>query len=366
MAGLPTDRATAVRPGEELDVTALEAFFATVAPELAGPVEIGQFPHGYSHLTYRVRVAGRDLVLRRPPPGANVPSGHDVGREYRILSALDGLYDKAPKPLVACADPSVLGGPFYLMERVEGVVLRGCMASDEVPSEELMAAIADSLVRTLVELHGLDATRPGLCELGRPQGYVRRQIEGWTERWRAARTDEVAAMEKVARWLLDSMPDHEDAGGRRAALVHNDFKYDNLVLDAADPARVRAVLDWEMATVGDPLMDLGTMLGYWIDADDPEELHKLALSPTTLPGNPERAEVAQRYTELGGTGLDGLVFYYVYGVFKLAVIIQQIYARYLRGHTRDPRFASLLDGVRGCGLTAARSIDLQRIDRLLG
>lgn len=362
MTSLPLDRPVAVRSGEEIDVEALAEYLGRALPELggeAGDLEVRQFPSGFSNLTYLVSVADLDLVLRRPPFGADIKSAHDMGREFRILSALAGSYRKVPRALLYCEESEVLGAPFYLMERVEGVVLRPRMPKAESPDPEIMAAIAGSLVSTLAELHAVDYQGAGLGDLGRPEGYVGRQIQGWSKRYDAARTDDIGSIEAVAGWLDGHMP---AAGG--AALIHNDFKYDNLVLDPADLSRVVAVLDWEMATLGDPLMDLGTSLGYWVDPDDPPQMRELKLSPTTLAGNLSRREVAERYAEVTGSPLDDLVFYYVYGLFKIAVIVQQIYARYLRGDTQDPRFASLIEGVRLCGLVARQAISKGRIDRL--
>lgn len=376
MTSSHVDRPAAVRRGEELDLERLSAYLHRELPVLAKlpgasgcrdsarsgeEIHVSQFPSGFSNLTYLVSIADLEFVLRRPPFGAKIKSAHDMGREFRILSALAGSYRKVPKTMIYCADPEVLGAPFYLMERVEGVVLRPRMAAAEEPDAGTMAAVADSMVDTLAELHAVDYERAGLADLGRPEGYVWRQVEGWAKRYAAAKTDEIAAMEATAAWLLANMP--VESG---VALIHNDFKYDNLVLDPDDLSRIVAVLDWEMATLGDPLMDLGTSLGYWVDPDDPPEMLELKLSPTTIPGNPSRLEVAERYAGATGRSLDHLVFYYVFGLFKIAVIVQQIYARFQRGDTQDPRFASLIDGVRLCALLASQAIAKGRIDRLFG
>ena len=353
------DEPTDVRAGEELDPKALVEYLGEQLPELRGPLKVEQFPRGFSNLTYLVRAGSRELVLRRPPVGAAVKSGHDMGREHRILSHLHSVYGKAPKALLYCDDPQVIGAPFYVMERVAGVILRPEMPPAMHPEPARMAAIADGFVDTLAELHAVDYQAAGLGELGRPEGYVRRQVDGWTARYAKARTDEIAEMAEVAAWLDAAAP--AESG---AALIHNDFKYDNLVLDPGDGTRVIAVLDWEMATLGDPLMDLGTSLGYWVDPDDPPELRRLALSPTLLPGNPTRAELVERYATASGREIADPVFYYVYGLFKIAVIVQQIYSRYRQGHTRDPRFAHLIEGVRACSRVAARAAELGRLDRL--
>jgi aminoglycoside phosphotransferase (APT) family kinase protein len=353
------DRPQAVREGEELDTARLAAFLVERLGELDGPLEVRQFPRGFSNLTYLLRAGSRELVLRRPPIGAAVKSGHDMGREHRILSRLSAVYGKAPAPLAFCDDPAVLGAPFYVMERVEGVILRPRMPAEMRPPPERMAAISGGFVETLAELHAVDFAAAGLGELGRPEGYVRRQVDGWAGRYEKARTDDVPEMTEVAAWLDARAP--AESG---AALIHNDFKYDNLVLDPDDGTRVIAVLDWEMATIGDPLMDLGTRLGYTVDHDDPPELRGLALSPTLLPGNPSRAELVARYEQASGRAVGEPVFYYVYGLFKIAVIVQQIYARYRAGHTRDPRFARLIDGVRACARVALAAATRGRLDRL--
>ncbi len=353
------DRPAPVRRGEELDAARLASYLGTVLPGLATPLEIEQFPAGFSNLTYLLRSGDRELVLRRPPYGTQVATAHDMGREHRILSGLVEVYPKVPRPLHYCSDPEVLGAPFYVMERVRGVILRPRPTDDRRPAPERMAAVAGALVDTLAGLHAVDYRAAGLEDLGRPEGYVRRQIEGWAQRYRAARTDELAEMERVAAWLAERAP--AESG---AALIHNDFKYDNLVLDPDDWSRVVAVLDWEMATVGDPLMDLGTTLGYWVEATDPPALRELALSPTTLPGNPGRAELVELYARRSGRQPGDVVFYYAYGLFKIAVIVQQIYARYKAGHTRDPRFAGLIEGVRTCARTADQAIRRRRLDRL--
>ncbi len=358
----PVDQARAVREGEALDTERLAAFIAERMPEAEGEVEVLQFPGGHSNLTYLVRAGGRELVLRRPPFGTKVKSAHDMGREYRILSRLADVYPKAPRARLYCDDPAVLGAPFYLMDRVEGVILRKQQAPAGVAlPPERMRALSEALVDGLAELHGVDFAACGLGDLGHPEGYVRRQVEGWTRRYAAARTDDLPEVERAAAWLLDHVPPE-----RGAALIHNDYKYDNLVLDPADLTRIVAVLDWEMATVGDPLMDLGTSLGYWVDPDDSPEMRMLPVGPTTLPGNLTRAEVVARYAEKSGDDVAGILFYYVFGLFKVAVIAQQIYARFKQGLTQDPRFQAMILGVTVLGKTADRAVEVGRIDRLWG
>lgn len=356
----PIDGTRPVREEEKLDTARLAAWIEEHLPGTAGEVRVSQFPGGHSNLTYLVEAGGRELVLRRPPFGAKIATAHDMSREYRILSRLADVYPKAPRARLFCDDESVVGAPFYLMDRVRGVILRKQTAPDGVElSPETMRAVSEALVDGLAELHSVDYAAAGLGELGHPEGYVRRQVEGWTKRYQAARTDDVPGVEQAARWLADHMPEERDA-----ALVHNDFKYDNLVLDPDDLSHIVAVLDWEMATIADPLMDLGTSLGYWVDPDDPDELRMLPVGPTTLPGNLTRAGVVERYASATGRDTSEILFYYVYGLFKIAVIAQQIYHRFKMGESHDPRFAAMIMGVAILGRTAARAIDAGRIDHL--
>ncbi len=356
-----TDQPGAVREDERLDLAPLAAWLARAVPGAAGPVELLQFGKGHSNLTYLLRFGGREAVLRRAPRGANIKHAHDMHREFTLLSALRGVYPKAPRPIAFCDDEAVVGARFYLMERVRGVILRGRErpAGLALPPER-MEALSRSFVDDLAALHAVDVRGGALASLGKPEGYVARQVAGWTERYARARTDEVPELERALSWLAASQPPRETG----AALIHNDYKYDNLVLDPADLSRIVALLDWEMATVGDPAMDLGSSLGYWVDAADPPELRAMAFGPTPLPGNLDREALVARYAAATGRDPGDPVFLYVYGLAKLAVIAQQIYRRFRDGHTRDPRFAAMLDGVRVLGRQAARAIERRRIGAL--
>jgi aminoglycoside phosphotransferase (APT) family kinase protein len=351
--GIATDEPRAVRPGEGLDTDKLRGYLAEHLPgPTEGPVEVQQFPHGYSNLTYLVRLGGREFVLRRPPFGNRVKSAHDMGREYHVLEKLCRVFPPAPCPLVYCDDESVLGAPFYLMERRRGVILRGASAVEP----GTLRAVGESLVDTLARLHAVDVNAAGVGDLVRPGGYVGRQVSGWARRYRDAQTDPLPDLDAVAAWLDANRP--ADSG---SALIHNDFKFDNLLLDPDDLTRVVAVLDWEMATVGDPLMDLGTTLGYWVEASDPEPLQALVVGPTTRPGCLTRREVVARYERATGRAVEGALFYYVFGLFKVAVIAQQIYARFVRGATSDPRFSGLGGVVAALGRGAALAIQSGRV-----
>ena len=354
-AAAPLDTPGAVRPGEELDLDRLAAYLREVVG-LSGEVAVEQFGSGYSNLTYLVRCGREELVLRRPPAGSTVKTAHDMGREHRILSRLHPVYPLAPRPVALCEDPAVLGVPFYLMERVPGVILRGRLPAGLELPPGTARGLAEALVDNLATLHVLDWRAAGLADLGHPEGYAARQARGWAERWRGSRTDEVPEVDAVAAWLQANVP--AEAG---ASVVHNDYKHDNLVLDPADLTRLRAVLDWEMATIGDPLLDLGTTLGYWVEAGDPEPLRRLAFGPTALPGTPTRQEIADRYATASGRHLGDLGWYYAFGLFKIAVIAQQIYYRWKQGLTKDPRFAHLPVAIRVLGAQAERVAESGRV-----
>lgn len=353
------DQPTHIRQGEELNKSALEAYLRPFLPKIAqnATFEIQQFPSGFSNLTYFLRFGECEYVLRRPPFGANVKGGHDMHREYRILSGLSKSYPKAPKPLAYCDDVSVLGAPFYVMERVQGLIVRSRLPKGFSPSPDQFRQMSTALVDTLVELHQVDYSAVGLGDLGNPVGYVERQVQGWAKRYQAAQTDELADMDALAAWLPTHMPPQTGA-----ALIHNDYKYDNVVLNPNQLSEIVAVLDWEMATIGDPLMDLGTSLGYWANDDDPMALQQFSI--THLPGNLTRKAVVDRYAEQSGRAVPNLVFYYAFGLFKIGVILQQIYARYRKGLTQDARFAALIHLEKAMARMGVRAIELDRIDRL--
>lgn len=340
------DTAQPVRAGEELNVSALETYLGL------GPITgVSQFPGGYSNLTYLIMIGERDYVLRRPPVGAKaIKGGHDMGREFRVLSLLrDAGYAKIPAPVAYCDDESILGCPFYVMERVPGVILRAQSAPKLGLSAETMQNLSNALVDALVELHALPV-EPNLIQLGRPDGYVQRQVEGWHKRYLTAQTNDVPAMTELARYLTDNRPLHHTD----VTLLHNDFKYDNVVL-SDDLTRIKAVLDWEMCTVGDPLMDVGTSLSYWAEAgDDP---FRKSFNLTWLSGNLTRLEFADRYAERSGRDVLDILYYYVFGLFKNAVVMQQIYGRYKQGLTKDERFAGLLAGVQALSAVGVKALE---------
>lgn len=352
------DEATPVRQGEELDLAALERYLRAQLPDLQGTLVVEQFPGGFSNLTYLLRLGDRELVLRRPPFGAAIKSAHDMGREYRVLSRLYPVYHKVPRPLLYCEDESVIGVPFYVMERLRGVILRSYSPLLQQLSGEALRAISVVAIKNLAALHAIDYVAAGLGDLGKPEGYVRRQIDGWTKRYRAAQTDEIPALETLIAWLYAHMP--AESG---AALIHNDYKFDNLMLNPTSLTEIVAVLDWEMCTIGDPLMDLGTTLGYWVELDDPPVLQSM-LGLTTAPGNLNRREVVECYMAASGRTIGDPLFYYLYGLFKIAVIVQQIYARYRRGVTQDARFARLDAVVHACAQLGVTALERDAISQL--
>lgn len=329
------DHSGMVRAGEELDGARLEPYLRSHFPQERGAFTVRQFPSGHSNLTYSVTLGELEMVLRRPPFGSKVKTAHDMGREFHVLSKLHPAYP-APRPLLYCADDSVLGTPFYLMERVRGVILRRKLPQGFELSPETARRLSESFIDNLARLHSLDYTELGLADLGKPQGYLERQVKGWIERYHGSKTEELQEIEEISTWLREHMPAQ---GG--ATLVHNDYKYDNMVLDSEDITRIKALLDWEMCTLGDPLTDLGTALAYWVNADDPPEVQMVRWGPTSIPGSLTRLELAQRYADKTGRDISNIVYYYVFALFKVAVIIQQIYYRYHNGLTHDERFATL-------------------------
>jgi aminoglycoside phosphotransferase (APT) family kinase protein len=321
-----------LRDEDAFDVDALHRWLSARVEVLRPtPPEVRQFGGGASNLTFLLRYPSRDLVLRRPPAGQKAASAHDMKREYRVQAALAQHYPYVPEMVAFCDDPAVIGTDFYVMERVEGTILRGRLPRGMELSCDQARDLGLRAVDSLIELHQVDAFTAGLSDLGKGRGYVGRQVSGWSARYRKARTENVPDFEAVMGWLAEHQP--EDVA---TCLVHNDFRLDNLVLDA--DLRVVGVLDWEMATLGDPLMDLGGALAYWVQADDDEMMRVSKQQPTDLPGMPTRAEVVDHYRSRTGRTIENCDFYEVFGLFRLAGIVQQIYYRYFHGQTTNPAF----------------------------
>ncbi|MBW3139642.1 phosphotransferase family protein [Ferrimonas balearica] len=325
------DQGGAVREGEALPLEALLPWLRERLPALEGTPEVRQYSGGASNWTYCLQFANRDLILRRAPAGTKARGAHDMGREYRLQKALKPLFGAVPEVLAHCDDAQVLGTEFYLMERLQGVIPRRHFPRALALTPTRTRQVCESALDTLIQLHQVD-TAP-LAEFGKGSGYIERQIAGWSQRYQKARTWNVGSGKRVMRYLEANLPRRE-----RQALIHNDYRFDNLVLAPDDPSRVLGVLDWELATLGDPLMDLGNTLAYWVQADDDAVLRSARLQPTHLPGMLSRQEVVQYYCERTGIECDDFTFYEVYGLFRLAGIMQQIYYRYHHGQTRNPRF----------------------------
>jgi len=347
-----------IRSGEELDAESLRRYLDARLPDilvdesldLAAALELEQFPGGHSNLTYLVRFGGREFVLRRPPFGPVAPTAHDMPREHKLLSAINPVFPLAPRPYLLCEDPSVIGAPFYLMERRHGLVVRR-----EIPLEigddlGLRRRISESVVDTMAALHAVKITN-GLSAIGKPVGFMQRQIKGWSDRWQRAKHTEVTEIDAVVKWLTDRLPDDPDPKNP-PTLVHNDFKLDNVMLDYTNPSRVVAVLDWEMCTVGDPLADVGLLLCYWAEKGDPEARRESISPVTTEPGWMTRQEIVERYAETTGRDVSRIAFYETFALFKIAVVLQQIYIRYLKGQTHDERFKDFDRRVSGLAQAA--------------
>jgi aminoglycoside phosphotransferase (APT) family kinase protein len=331
-----------VRKGEDFDTGAVERYLREHIEDLPdGELEVSQFPSGASNLTYLLKIDGWQGVLRRPPLGPVPPKAHDMGRESGILSRLGAVYPLAPKPYFFCEDESVIGAPFYVMERRTGVVLDETFPDGIQPDEEMCRGISLTVVDTLVRLHAVDVEGAGLADLGKPEGFLERQTEAWISRYDKAKTEEIREVEPLTNWLLRDVPRSPPP-----TVIHNDYKLNNLVLNPEDLTEVRAVLDWEMATVGDPLFDLAVSLTYWIEPDDPDELKAVMPTVTVTPGFMTRRKLIDRYETRSGRDLSDMHWYVVFGYFKLAAILQQIFARWKNGQTEDERFADFGERVR--------------------
>lgn len=336
---IPADEADIieVRPDERFDEARLADYLNGRLPDADNPLSVRQFGGGAANLTYLLDYGEREYVLRRPPLGPVAASAHDMGREYKVLSVLHRVFPYAPQAFLYCENPAVIGAPFFIMERRHGVVARRTMPGAFAGMPDAPRRMSRALVDVLAEFHAVDYEALGLGDLGKPAGFIERQVEGWRRRWQKAQTAKVPEMEAVYEWLGAHLPQTAVF-----SLVHNDYKLDNVMFAAADPGRVTAVFDWDMCTLGDPLSDLGALLTYWSQPDDPPYMQAIAMMPAgeDLPFF-TREELVERYAAQSGRSLGEIRFYHALGLFRLAVIIAQIYIRYQRGQTQDPRFAQL-------------------------
>jgi len=332
------DKAGHIREGEELNLEALKGYLEPVLGSNVALMSLQQFPGGHSNLTYLLSAGDEQWVLRRPPFGSKVKSAHDMSREYRILDALKDAYDYGPVPIHFCDNHEVIGCDFYLMNYIEGLVIRREYPSNLKLSPDQIREQLLNFFDVLGDLHSVDLVEVGLDTFGKPRGYVARQVEGWSKRWVNAVTPDTVNCDKVIKWLHDNMP--LESG--KASVIHNDYKLDNVIFDSKDPLKLIGVLDWEMSTVGDPLMDLGCTLGYWVQISDPDFFRDARTMPSDIAGAPTRLEIIKRFQERTGLSVEHFPFYFCFGLFRLCVIGQQIYYRFYHGHTKDKRFAGFL------------------------
>jgi aminoglycoside phosphotransferase (APT) family kinase protein len=335
------DKTQPIREGEEFDLVKVEAFLKDSIPGLQGKLTVEQFPGGHSNLTYLLKIGDREMVFRRPPFGRKAKTAHDMGREYRIQKALKPFFSYCPEPLAYTEDESIIGCPFYVMERIRGIILRKDLPKGLTFTPAEARTLCEKLMDVYVELHAIHYNQVGLETFGKPEGYVKRQVGGWSERYRNARTDDAPDFEIVMTWLQEKMPGESGT----VSIIHNDYRFDNVVLDPHEPLKIIGVLDWEMATIGDPLMDLGGALAYWVDRDDPPNMQAIRMVPTNLEGMMTRKELTGRYAEKMGIPVAHIDFYYCFGLFRLAVIAQQIYYRFYHGQTKDERFKLMIFAV---------------------
>jgi len=325
----------AVREGEGLDWDRAESWIRARMPELAGDFSVEQFPGGHANLTYLLHFGDRELVLRRPPFGPVAPGSHDMVREHKVLSKLWEHLATAPRAFLLCEDEGVVGARFFVMERRTGVVIRTRVPDEMRVHPEVERRASFALMDAMADLHDVDYEAAGLADLGKPEGFVERQIAGWKRRWDRAKNVDIPLFDDVHARLERTMP----APGR-PSLVHNDLKLDNCQFDPADPDRVKSIFDWDMTTLGEPLADLGTLLGYWAQPDDGDD--RSPTNPlTSQPGFPTRAELAERYAARRGVDLSSIRWYEAFAIWKTAVVLQQIYIRWVKGQTQDARFEAL-------------------------
>lgn len=357
---MPSDNTIHVSKEEALQLDNLKLFLFKhdLIKDVKSDIKTRRFSGGYSNLTYLLLIENKEYVLRRPPFGA-VKRGHDMSREYKVLSNLYASFSKIPKAYVFTEDLAVIGAPFYIMEKANGIILDYKEAKKRAVNSSDFKTISNTWLDTFVALHNVDYKAVGLEDLGKPEGYTKRQITNWAKQYEKAKTDIIPESEKVIKWLQDNQPKTHDN-----CLIHNDFKYDNVMFKDDSWTEINTVLDWEMCTLGDPLMDLGTSLSYWITEDDTDALKKGLPSPTIFKGNPNRTEIVELYSKKSDRPINNLVFYYVYGLFKLSVIVQQIYFRYHKGHTTDKRFEHLNKHTRLLFTIAWQSIQKNKIDDL--
>lgn len=323
-----------VRPDERIDIQRLADYLKDRLPGSENPLSLRQFGGGAANLTYLLDFGSHSYVLRRPPLGPVAKSAHDMSREFKVLSVLYKAYPYAPQAFLYCQDPQIIGSDFIIMERRQGIVVRRSIPKKIAAFPDGPSQMSQALVDALARFHAVNYEALGLSDLGRPQGFVKRQVEGWYRRWQNAKLHELPQMDDIYRWLKENRPQTTTF-----SLVHNDFKLDNVMLDPDDPGKVIAVFDWDMCTLGDPLSDLGALLSYWTEAADPPYMQALSMMPVGDMGFYTRQRLVERYAQQSGRSVENISFYHTLGLFRVTVIIAQIYYRYQRGQTKDERFA---------------------------
>jgi len=324
-----------VRPDERFDENRLADYLHGRLPGSENPLAVRQFGGGAANLTYLLDYGSHEYVLRRPPLGPVAKSAHDMAREYKVLSVLHQVFPYAPQAFLYCEDKDLIGADFFVMQRRHGLVVRKSMPAEYKDAPLAARKMSTALVDALAEFHAVDYGALGLSDLGKPDGFIERQIEGWYKRWQSAKTEELPEMEFMYHWLKENLP-----SSTQSSLIHNDYKLDNVMLSAEDPGQMVAIFDWDMCTLGDPLNDLGALLCYWTEPDDPPHFQAMARMPLGDLGFMTRAELAARYAEKSGRTLHDIHFYHALGLYRLVVIIAQIFIRYKRGQTQDKRFAA--------------------------
>ncbi len=327
------DSAREVRKEDSLDLKTVDEYIKSVLPDLKGNLSIKQYTGGASNLTYELSYANKKLILRKPPKGVVVKSAHDMGREYSVMESLKPYYPTVPKVISFCNDSRIIGSDFFIMEKIEGIIPRANFPKGLLKNEQETKILCTNVLDKLIELHSIDIKTSGLDKFGKGVGYCSRQIEGWSERYRKAKTWNTPTFTCVMDWLKSNIPKTE-----KLCFIHNDFRFDNVVLDPQNPTRVIGILDWEMATVGDPLMDLGNSLAYWVQENDHFFYKMFRRQPTHVPGMLSRNQVIEYYQKNTGITFENFIFYEIYGLFRLAVIIQQIYFRYYHKKTNNRAF----------------------------
>lgn len=346
-----------VREGEELDVRAIGNWLIEHGENIEGPVEVTQYSGGASNWTYRLKYSNADLILRRPPKGTKAKSAHDMAREYHVQRALADHYPVVPEMLLLCQDESVIGCDFYVMKRIEGIIPRANLPKEMDFSEAQVRELCINVIDKLIELHQVPYHGTELEKLGKGEGYCRRQVEGWDSRYDKAKTINVPSFKYVRNWLKDNIP-----ADSKTCVIHNDWRFDNVILDPDNPTQVIGVLDWEMATLGDPLMDLGSALAYWVEETDNAIFKATRRQPTNLKGMFTRKEVVDYYLEKTGLQPENWSFYEVFGIFRLAVIAQQIYYRYYHKQTNNPAFKDFWVVIHALHIRALKLIGKQKIE----